>query len=243
MTISDRLIKVANLVSLGNRVADIGCDHAYTSIYLIKNKISSKIIAMDINKGPLDRALANIKDHKYTEYIQTRLSDGLEKLDKNEVDTILISGMGGNLTIEILDKQIEIVYNIKELILQPQSDLYKVRGYINKIGFIIVEEDILIDEDKYYNIIKAVNKRFISDYNIKELEKQFNLTKAEHIYYSRVLLERKNIILKVFLENQLIKKEKLVKTLSNNNSKAANKRKEAIIEENKIIKEALEYYN
>jgi len=163
MIISNRLSKVANLVTIGNRVADIGCDHAYTSIYLIKNKISSKIIAMDINQGPLDRALENIKKYQYNKYIETRLSNGLDKLKKDEVDTILISGMGGNLIVDILDKNLDTVYKVKELILQPQSDIYKVREYIKRIGFMIIDEDILIDEDKYYNIIKTTNKRYIND--------------------------------------------------------------------------------
>ncbi|HHT96559.1 MAG TPA: SAM-dependent methyltransferase [Clostridiales bacterium] len=243
MIISNRLSKVANLVTIGNRVADIGCDHAYTSIYLIKNKISSKIIAMDINQGPLDRALENIKKYQYNKYIETRLSNGLDKLKKDEVDTILISGMGGNLIVDILDKNLDTVYKVKELILQPQSDIYKVREYIKRIGFMIIDEDILIDEDKYYNIIKTTNKRYINDDNIKDLESKYDLIETEHIYYSRVLLERRNEVLKEFLENQYNKKERIITNLLKNSSKAVNKRKETIIEEIKIIRQALKYYN
>lgn len=75
MQLSKRLQAVTEMVTNGNKVADVGCDHAYTSIYLIERKIAPSVIAMDVNKGPLKIAAANIAAYRKTEYIETRLSD------------------------------------------------------------------------------------------------------------------------------------------------------------------------
>ena len=158
LNISDRLKKVANCVKKDSFVADIGCDHAYTAIYLVKNKIAKKVIAMDINKGPLEKAKSNICNNRLEDYIETRLSDGGKELKKGEVNTILISGMGGRLTTKILDDSLDVVRECRQLVLQPQSEIYLVREYIAKIGFRIEYEDMFIDEGKYYVIINALKE-------------------------------------------------------------------------------------
>src|SRR5699024_6415223 len=111
----------------GWAVADIGCDHAYISIYLIKKKIATKVIAMDVNLGPLNIAKKNIAESGYGHKIEVRQSDGLKSLVKKEVETIVIAGMGGALICRILKEGIEQVMAAKELILQAQSDLPMVR--------------------------------------------------------------------------------------------------------------------
>ena len=127
MELSDRLQAVANMVTPGNKVADVGCDHAYISIYLVKNKISDKVIAMDVNQGPLNIARTNISKEGFSDKIETRLSNGLLKLSPNEADSIIIAGMGGGLTCKILQEGIDKLDGVKELILQPQSELDLVR--------------------------------------------------------------------------------------------------------------------
>ena len=78
MQLSKRLQAVADMINQGHRVADIGCDHAYTAIYLIRNKISPYVVAMDINQGPLDIAKKNIGKYNLADSISTRKSDGLQ---------------------------------------------------------------------------------------------------------------------------------------------------------------------
>ena len=90
--LSKRLLTAVGMITKGNIVADVGCDHAYTSIYLCKEKIASKVIAMDVNKGPLIGAKAHIEEAGLIDSISLRLSDGLEKLSKDEVDTVLLCG-------------------------------------------------------------------------------------------------------------------------------------------------------
>ncbi len=103
--LSKRMYMVASMVDKGGSVADIGCDHAYVSIYLIEQNIAAKVIAMDVRTGPLDIAKKNINSHGLSDKIEVRLSDGLEKLSIGEVNTVIIAGMGGQLIIDIIDRE------------------------------------------------------------------------------------------------------------------------------------------
>ena len=156
LKLSSRLMMSAGMVAHGNSVADIGCDHAHTCIYLIKEGISPFAIAMDVRKGPLAHADANIRLYGYSDRIKTRLSDGLDALNPGETDSIIIAGMGGTLTVMILEKGIEKALSSKELILQPQSDIGMVRKFLRENGFVITAEDMCIEDGKYYNSMKAV---------------------------------------------------------------------------------------
>ena len=188
MELSIRLKAVADLVTPGLRLADIGTDHAYIPIYLVEQQIIPSAIAMDINKGPLGRAETNIKEHGLDQKIQTRLSDGLERLDLNEADTMIAAGMGGALVIKILSAKEEVTENLKELILQPQSEIWKVREYLSTKGYRIIDEKMVIDDGKYYTAMKAVKGE--AAYNRAELE------------YGPILLEKKDPVLLEFLNRE-----------------------------------------
>ena len=259
MQLSNRLTTVAQFVTKGNRVADIGCDHAHTSIYLVENEIAISSIAMDINKGPLERAKENICHYQYEDKITTRLSDGAKELKVGEVDTLLISGMGGLLMKKILSDSIEVVKEAKELILQPQSEIALVRKYIYELGFFIEKEAMLIEDEKYYIVIKAV-RADILDEGI-EITKEKLVTKLpvcietfqknickkpyekEIFYrYGKILLEEKNPVLKQFLEYGKQSYENIIETISNQLSEKTQLRCKELKEELKYIGEALEYY-
>lgn len=155
MQISERLMTVAGMVSPDCRLADVGTDHAYIPIYLIQNGTVSKAIAMDINQGPLLRATENIRHYGLAGRIETRLSDGLEKLQEGEADTILIAGMGGLLMIRILENGRAVLKGCRELVLQPQSDIRSVREYLEKKGWQIDREDLVFEDGKYYPMMRA----------------------------------------------------------------------------------------
>ena len=97
MELSIRLKTVAEAVTKGNRVADVGTDHGYVPIYLVKNNLSPAGIAMDVNKGPLEKAQEHIREEKLGGKIATRLGNGLAPLEPGETDTVIIAGMGGDL--------------------------------------------------------------------------------------------------------------------------------------------------
>lgn len=147
---------VASMVTPGGVLADVGTDHGYVPISLVQRKKIQKAIAMDVNIGPLQRAKEHITEYQLEEYIETRLSDGVQKLEAGEADSILIAGMGGELVIHIISEGMEVCRSVKELILQPQSELGKVRKFLREHNFEIIDEDMVIEEGKYYPMMKVI---------------------------------------------------------------------------------------
>lgn len=231
MQLSRRLQAVADTVTKGNRVADVGCDHAYISIYLIRNDIAPKVIAMDVNKGPLKRASENIKTYGYDRAIDTRLSDGLHSLIPGEADTILIAGMGGALAIKILEEGFKAVEKAKELILQPQSEIYLVRKFLHQSNFAIVREQMVKEDGKYYFIIKAQPEESVKAYD-----------REVHYQYGKLLLEQKEPLLEEFLEREQRIRNEVIKDLTANSTPKAMIRMEEVNLEMDYIKEALSYF-
>ena len=228
MQLSNRLQSLTDLVTRGNRVADIGCDHAYVSIYLMEQGIASHVIAMDINKGPLERAKENIRKYGFCDKIETRLSNGAEKLEVGEVDTIFIAGMGGALIRNILSAREEVIASCKELILSPQSEIHLVRMYLKEIGFHIVKENMLIEDGKYYVMIRAVKGEEMA-------------TSREDYYFGRDLLTNQHPVLQQFLTKELAKKEEIYKMLSKEGDKHQGRLKE-LEEEITLYKGGLKFY-
>ena len=144
--ISERLTMAASLVSDGGVLADVGTDHGYVPIYLLQQKRIPRAIAMDINRGPLERAKEHSRLYGLEEYIDLRLSDGVKALKMGEADSILIAGMGGGLVMHILGDGKEVCHRAKELILQPQSELERVRAFLRENGYRILAEEILLEE-------------------------------------------------------------------------------------------------
>ena len=216
--LSKRLECIVSNVKSGGIVADIGCDHAFTSICLVERKLAKGAIAMDINKGPLKMAKKHITQAGMEEYILTRLSDGAEELKEGEADTILISGLGGALITDILAKSINTIKTSEELVLSPQSEIYLVRHFLHNNGFKIVHEDMVKEQGKFYVIIRAVQ----GEEHYKE--------EAGYIY-GEYLINHKNQILKEFL----IKEQKRIKTILDSLN-AQEKRKGTLLEEYNMIK-------
>ena len=160
MLLSDRMQAVAALVSPCKSMADIGCDHGYVAIELIRSRTCEKVIAMDVNKAPLERAKGNISDYGMQEYIETRLSNGAAALMPNEADGIVCAGMGGRLVISILDQSRALICEMKQVVLQPQSELDEVRRYLRTNGYLIEKEDMVFEDGKYYPMMRALPAAF-----------------------------------------------------------------------------------
>lgn len=237
--LSKRMEAVVNMVSPQSfTIADIGCDHAYVSIALIKRRISDKVIAMDVRKGPLEIAAKNISAYGENDTITLRLSDGLEKLFPGEADEIIIAGMGGLLIKSILEKGASILSceaKRPALILQPQSDIDEVRKFLYQHAYHIVREDMLIDEGKYYTVLRA-----------EPGASEVSFSEAEWLY-GKYLLEHKNSVLHEYL---LKEKQTLTDILSclkrQNTEKVSPKTLERIDTlqyELKVNNDALCYFN
>ena len=156
MVLSERLLAVSSLVTEGSRLADIGTDHGFVPIFLVESGRIPSAIAMDVNAGPLERAREHIALHGLEEKIVTRLSDGLTALGKDEADTVLIAGMGGALTVRILDQRKDLPSQVKELVLQPQSEIGLVRRYLEHSGWKIVREKMVREDGKYYPMMRCI---------------------------------------------------------------------------------------
>lgn len=221
MKLSDRLQAVASFVTPGLKVVDIGTDHGYVPIYLIKEKISSYVIAMDINKGPILRAKAHIMEEGLTEYIDIRISDGFEKIHIGEAKSAIIAGMGGELIIKILENEREIVEDLDELILSPHSEIASVREYLHKNNLKIEDEKMLIDEEKFYTIMKVT----------KGKDKAYSL---EEYKYGAILIDRKDEVLMKYLKKEMEKLDKIITNLENNSSCNTKARLEELKDEKKM---------
>ena len=149
MQLSKRLEAIVKLAGTCHCVADVGTDHGYIPIYMTEHHLTEKAIAMDVNKGPLERAQRNIRAYRMEQQITTRLSDGVAKLKAMEADCVIIAGMGGLLTIRILEAGKEILTTVPTMILQPQSEIGQVRKFLAEHGYRITAEDMVLDEGKY----------------------------------------------------------------------------------------------
>lgn len=154
MELSNRLKAVASMVDECECIADIGTDHGYIPIYLINKGICKNVIACDINMGPLHKAKVNIRSYNLQDKIECRLGDGLSSLKIGEVQGIIIAGMGGNLIRDIIEKGIDVFKQVSFVILQPVQNAEVLREHIYKRGYNILDENLCIDENKFYEIIK-----------------------------------------------------------------------------------------
>jgi tRNA (adenine22-N1)-methyltransferase len=182
--LSPRLNAIANMVTKGAKVIDIGCDHALLDIYLYQNNISNKIIATDINKNALNNAKENIKKYFLDKKIITRLGDGLNPLHDDDINTIIISGMGAHTIVDIFKNGKEKLNNISTIIIQSNTKIEYLRKKMSKLDYMITDENIVLDNKKYYTIIKYGKGR--RKYNKKEL------------YFGPILLTKRD---KVFIDS------------------------------------------
>lgn len=191
---SKRLVTIADMLGsdgfLPGAVADVGCDHGYISIYLVQKGIASSAIAMDVRKGPLSGADANIRGYGLEKEITTRLSDGLKELKKGEAEGLVIAGMGGKLMIRLLEEGDPLDLGIRCAVLQPQSELSEFRQYLRDKNFRILKEKIVFEDGKYYfpmkvrflpseansssaqdaeiNVLDLVMERFTGEFSLSE---------------------------------------------------------------------------
>lgn len=234
--LSKRLTALARLITPGHRLADIGTDHGYIPIYLCQKNVIPSAIAMDIGKGPLQQATAHIGQQGLSDRIETRLSDGLAALQPGEADTILIAGMGGGLVMKILSEGAHALTGEEELILQPQSEIAQVRQYLRAHGIQIVEEEMILEDGKYYPMMKVMQGKApegAEDSVAEQVEDAFG----------PILLQKKHPVLQEWLEREL----RVVNTVCDQlamqpENERISIRKTQVQEKKQLILEALKRY-
>lgn len=186
MELSFRMEQVMAMAEPCRTVADIGCDHGYVAMELVRRGIAERAIAMDVRQGPLSRAKENVRKEQLEDRIECRLSDGLEALQAGEADAVVIAGMGGPLMVRLLTAGREQLTAVETLVLQPQSEISEVRRYLHKNGWRIAQEAMLLEDGKYYTVLQA-----------KSGEEVY--ATPEEYRYGAYLLRRKNPVLQEYL--------------------------------------------
>lgn len=201
MVISPRLKRIAESIDNCNVMADIGTDHAYLPIYLIKLGRIKKAIAADVNDGPLKIAMERINQNRLKDRIEVRKGNGLEILQAYEADVIVIAGMGGILMSDLIKKDMDIAKSAKLIILQPMRDSDIVRRCLLENGFVITDEDLVKDEGKIYEILWAVTGS-----SVKHNE--------EKLLLGRHVIDRKHPLLAELLDKRIRELENVIKSIS-----------------------------
>ena len=215
-------------------VADIGCDHAFVSMACIAESLADHVIAMDVRKGPLAIAQAHIQEYGFDKSVETRISDGFEKLDIQEADWAILAGMGGELMRGILMRGRKHLEAGIGLILQPQSEPEVVRMYLQEQGYIITDEDFLQEDGKFYTIIKAIEKQSEQpDMNMKPVE----------LLYGPVLLHKENKIYDAYLQQEKKKMQELKDRLVKQQTVSSQKRIKELDAQLNLIGEAIGLYS
>lgn len=176
--LSKRLNKIAELVDFGASVIDVGTDHGYVPNFLCENKISSDIIATDISKNSLEKSIELTRELGNENEIRNILANGIVNEDR---DNIIIAGLGGIQIAEIIANSIDIAKSSRKLILQPMQKTNILRRELNNMGFEIFDEEIIYEDDRYFEIILAK----FSNYKNESLEE-------EDFYFSKNLIEKKD---------------------------------------------------
>ncbi len=227
MNLSKRLTAVAGQITQGNTVADIGTDHGYIPIYMTLYKFSPKAYAMDVNEGPLNRALDNIHKYALEDKVITRLSDGLKGLSEGEAQSIVIAGMGGLLTIRILSDCPKVAASADELVLSPHSDVHLVREYLADNGYNIVNEDMVLEDGKFYFILKVNHGNMVIEDEVEQ-------------YFGKYLIARRDETMRMFLEKEESKRLSILDKMAASSNETRIKELQC---ELTVIRKALKFYD
>ena len=188
--LSKRLKELSKFLEPTDKVVDIGCDHGYLGIYAIKEKLVESIILTDIKKKALDMARKNVIKNNID--IPMVISDGLANVKADDINTVVISGMGTSTILHILINKEKLV-NVNKLVLQSNNNLDTLRYEVLKLGYQLIDEKTLKDNDIWYVVcsFKRIDNPFLDENTIK-----YGLIKKDKIDYFKYLIDNKKEILK-----------------------------------------------
>ena len=204
MNLDNRLKRITDFIPSDSYILDVGCDHALLDIYLALNRNNVKLIASDINENPLKIAKENIKKYNLEDEITLEKADGVSKIN-DEVDTVVIAGMGTSTINDIINNDLKKLKNVKKIIISSHTSSFELRENMNKKGFKIIDEAVVFDKGKYYEIIVYSNG----------YEK---LSKLD-MKYGPIISKRKDEITKAYFNERYLKLIEIYKKIPNGNKK------------------------
>jgi len=229
LKLDPRLQAIAEYVKKGERVADIGTDHGYIPIYLVENGMSPKIFATDVNPGPLDNARSMVEAREMDKTIKLKLGNGLEPIIGENIDKVIIAGMGGFLIRDILVEGEKFISEMKpSLVLQPMVAQPELRKWLRENGYRVISERIAKDRRKFYEIMLVERGK----------ESCENLA---HDEIGIKMLEEKDPLLMDFVNHKITKYEKILENIRRNaaESELMDKKTFEIIDRIERLKEVL----
>jgi tRNA (adenine22-N1)-methyltransferase len=155
MKLGDRLSALAAMVPPGSRMADVGTDHAYLPLYLTKIGQIERAVAIDVNPGPFASARDAVLRAGMADRIDVRLGNGLQVVTPKEVDVAVMAGIGGMTMIQIMEENPAVTETLSRLVLQPMVGAPQVRRWLQSNGWRIIDETIVRDEGRLYEIVAA----------------------------------------------------------------------------------------
>jgi len=225
--LSRRLETLASYIERTDILGDIGTDHGFIPIYLVENNVTSQIIASDLNEGPLENAKEELSQKGLLDSVDLRLGGGLEPYKPGEINTALIAGMGGTLIKNILNDGKEHLPYLKKLILQPMHGVVELRRFLLNNGYKIVDEDLIYENNIYYEIIVA--KRGKSQaYEHIDLEFGFHMLKKD------------TDISKAYLQLKTDKLQEIVDNIARHGSSASQEKVKELRDTIEAYKEVIE---
>ena len=228
MKLTDRLLKIASLVDKDKKVADIGTDHGYIPVYLLNKNIINYAILGDINKGPLENARKEVVKNNLLDKVDLRLGSGIEVLKPNEVEQIIIAGLGGILINEILMANEEVAKTTEKLILQPMQAPEELRRFLYQNGYKIIDEHLVREDHRIYEIIVC---------RYENLPPQ----EIDPIYYEvgKKLIDKKDPLLKDFIQNKIRINKNILNKLEGKEGQQVEERKSTVNEKIKKLNDLL----
>lgn len=230
MKITKRLERVASHISKGSIVLDIGTDHGYIPVFLVKKGVSPSAIAADVNKKPLDKAKELIAENKMNDKVETRLGSGFEIIKDGEVDEVIIAGMGGVLISDLITAAGEIPKKLKKLVLQPMQAQKELRKYLLKNGYEIIEEELVKEDGRIFEIIVVEYKG--QDFSDGMEEIDFEISKKHRNQNNPLFIE--------FLERKIHEEESILEKIKGKETKEVNEKREICKKRLEVLRGILE---
>lgn len=230
MKITKRLERVASHISKGSIVLDIGTDHGYIPVFLVKKGLSPFAIAADVNKKPLDKAKELIAENKMKDKVETRLGSGFEIIKDGEVDEVIIAGMGGVLISDLITAAGEIPKKLKKLVLQPMQAQKELRKYLLKNGYEIIEEELVKEDGRIFEIIVVEYKG--QDFSDGMEEIDFEISKKHRNQNNPLFIE--------FLERKIHEEESILEKIKGKETKEVNEKREICKKRLEVLRGLLE---
>jgi tRNA (adenine22-N1)-methyltransferase len=220
MKLSNRLSAITEYVAPEDKIIDIGCDHALLDVYIAK-ELGKRLIASDIHEGAVNNAAKNIEKYDALKEIDLRLGNGLNVVNPEEINTIIIAGMGFHTIKDILSNS-EKMTNVNKIIVQSNTDVVKLRKFVISLGFKISREQLVKDSDIIYTVIEFIRG-----------EEKYSY---EEIYFGPRILENKDELFNEYYTKKLLKYENLLLQLPSHELRSMLHHKKLI----KIIKKELD---